>query len=113
MIYRIAEPADWHAALATGSFASADLAAEGFIHASERHQILRTAGKYYIGRRDLWLLEIDDRALDGMVVREDLTGSGMMFPHIYGPIPIAAIVGHFAFTADDAGAFWLPSGMAG
>ena len=94
MIYRIAEYADWNRAQGEGVFASADLALEGFIHCSEFHQVLRTAEKYYAGKTDLVLLEIDDSLLGTALVRENLTGSGI-FPHVYEPIPLAAIVRHF------------------
>ena len=40
MIYRIAEAADWAQAQQTGAFTSADLRLEGFIHCSEKHQVL-------------------------------------------------------------------------
>ncbi|MEO8101970.1 MAG: DUF952 domain-containing protein [Betaproteobacteria bacterium] len=108
MIYRIAEPLDWWQARKTGYFASADLAAEGFIHISELHQVLRTANKYYRGKTGLLLLEIDEARLDRSVVREDLTGSGMCFPHSYAPIPVRAIIRHFALTEDTGGGFSLP-----
>jgi hypothetical protein len=63
MLYRIAEPADWQQAQQTGFFVSPDLVAEGFIHSSERAQILETARRYYAGRTDLVLLEWDEDAL--------------------------------------------------
>ena len=98
MIYRIAEITDWLRAQRDGVFVSADLAAEGFIHCSEREQVARTAQKYYSGRGDLVLLEIDDAVLGKALVREDLTGSGL-FPHVYGSIPLSAIRGHVDFNA--------------
>ena len=110
MIYRIAELADWIRAQKTGLFASADLRLEGFIHCSERHQLARTAGKYYAGKTALVLLEIDDAALGAALVREDLTGSGL-FPHSYAPIPLAAIVRHFDFAVAVDGRFALPAGL--
>ena len=108
MIYRIAEGADWLQTQRSGFFASADLAVEGFIHSSELHQVLRTANKYYRGKTSLVLLEIDDTLLGDKVVREDLTGSGIRFPHIYASIPIHAIVRHFDFAEDTTGEFSLP-----
>jgi uncharacterized protein (DUF952 family) len=109
MIYRISGMDDWQRASSTGWFESADLAAEGFIHASEKSQILSTAHKHYRGQHGLVLLEIDDLALGALVVREDLAGSGMAFPHVYGPIPLAAIERHFAFDPGADGAFSLPA----
>ena len=109
MIYRIAERSDWLQTRQSGCFASADLAAEGFIHASELHQVLRTANKYYRGKAGLVLLEIDDTLLGVNVVREDLTGSGICFPHVYVPIPIRAIVRHVDFSEVAGGGFSLPA----
>lgn len=98
MIYRIAEAVDWERAQREGVFASADLAAEGFIHCSERDQVARTAKKYYAGKTRLLLLEIDDSVLGAALVRENLTGSGE-FPHVYGSIPLRAIVRHCDFDS--------------
>ncbi len=112
MIYRIASPEDWQQATHTGWFASADLVAEGFIHASEQSQVLRTAHKYYRGRRGLLLLEIDDDALGAKLVREDLTGTGVVFPHVYGAIPLTAIRRHFAFDPDVSGVFSMPAALS-
>ena len=108
MIYRIAESTDWADARKNGYFASADLEAEGFIHVSERHQVLRTANKYYRGKTGLVLLEIDETRLDAPVIREDLTGSGDIFPHSYLPIPLSAIVRHSDFVELAKSGFQLP-----
>ena len=110
MIYRIAEQADWQRAQREGVFASGDLSEEGFIHCSEFHQVLRTAEKYYVGKKCLVLLEIDDGLLGAALVREDVGGSGV-FPHAYTPIPLAAIVRHFDFGVDARGCFQLPDAL--
>jgi uncharacterized protein (DUF952 family) len=107
MIYRIAEASDWARAKHTGEFASADLALEGFIHCSEHQQILRTAAKYYAGKKSLVLLEIDETKIINNLKREDSTGRGEMFPHIYAPIPLTAITRHVDFIETD-GVFVLP-----
>ena len=102
MIYRISEQDDWRRAQRDGVFASADLIAEGFIHCSEPHQVARTAQKYYLGKSALVLLEVDEGLLGSTLRRENLTGSGV-FPHVYGPIPLRAIVRHFDFDAGSCG----------
>ena len=109
MIYRIATSADWRAAQRNGEFASADLAQEGFIHCSERVQVLRTAHKYYAGQRGLVLLEIDEALIAASIRREDLAGRGEKFPHAYAPIPLVAIVRHIEFGVGDDGLFSLPA----
>jgi uncharacterized protein (DUF952 family) len=107
MIYRIAEADDWAQAQQTGEFVSTDLAHEGFIHCSEQHQILRTAQKYYAGKTRLILLEIDEAEIATYIKREDLTGRGEMFPHVYGPIPVRAISRYFNFIETATG-FVMP-----
>jgi uncharacterized protein (DUF952 family) len=111
MLYRIAEAADWQQAQQTGFFASADLAAEGFIHSSEQYQILETACRYYAGRADLVLLEWDEAALAAARVRierEWVASRQEHFAHVFGPVPLAAVRRIWPFGADAAGVFRLP-----
>ena len=111
MLYRLAEPADWQQAKQTGFFASADLAAEGFIHSSERHQILETARRYYAGRADLVLLEWDEAALAAAgvrVEREWVASRQQHFAHVFGPVPLAAVLRTWVFAANAVGEFQLP-----
>ena len=114
MLYRIAEPADWQQAQQTGFFASADLAAEGFIHSSEPHQILETARRYYAGRADLVLLEWDEAALADAgvrVEREWVASRQQHFAHVFGPVPVAAVRRTWVFAATAAGEFQLPEAL--
>ena len=116
MLYRIAEAADWHHAQQTGTFACADLAAEGFIHSSEQHQILETARRYYAGRAALVLLEWDEDALAAAhvrVEREWVTSRGEAFAHVFGLVPLAAVRRTWPFEPDATGAFRLPPELAG
>ncbi|GAA3965525.1 DUF952 domain-containing protein [Hymenobacter antarcticus] len=115
MLYRLAEPADWAHARQTGFFASADLAAEGFIHASEAHQILETARRYYAGRADLVLLEWDEAALAAAgvrVAREWVASRNQHFAHVFGAVPLVAVRRSWPFGADAAGEFQLPAGIS-
>jgi uncharacterized protein (DUF952 family) len=107
MIYRISGKHDWESALSTGNFASADLAVEGFIHCSARHQILRTANKYYRGETELVLLEIDELQLGSSVKFEDIGGAGDKFPHVYSAILVSAITRQFSLVESVDG-FALP-----
>jgi uncharacterized protein (DUF952 family) len=112
MIYRIADLTDWEAAQQTGFFASADLLAEGFIHASELYQVLGTANRYYAGRPDVVLLELDESELWVAAVpvqREYVAARDDYFPHILAPVPLAAVVRALLFQTDAAGQHELPS----
>lgn len=111
MLYRIAEPADWQKSQETGFFASADLAAEGFIHSSEAHQILETARRYYAGRADLVLLEWDETALATAgvrVEREWVESRQQHFAHVFGPVPLAVVRRTWPFGPAETGDFELP-----
>ena len=114
MTYRIADLADWQAAQATGYFISADLVTEGFIHTSERAQVLETARRYYAARADLVLLEIDEAVLSAAGVRHErnwVNGREAFFTHIFGPVPLGAITRQWPFGADAAGGFALPTDL--
>ncbi len=111
MIYRIAELADWQHAQQTGFFASADLSAEGFIHASELYQVEATANRYYAGRSDIILLELDESELWVAAVpvkREYAEARNDYFPHIFAPIPLAAIARALPFQVGSDGQHELP-----
>ena len=105
MLYRIAEMRDWEAAQASGSFASADLTAEGFIHCCTAQQLTAVANRYYQGREDLLLLEIDATQIDIPITWEDLTNAGQLFPHVYGHIPLAAVTRCLALKPGSDGRF--------
>lgn len=111
MLYRIAEAADWQRAQQTGFFASADLAAEGFIHTSEQHQVLETARCYYAGRPGLLLLEWDEARLAAAgvrVEREWVAGRQQHFAHVFGPVPLAAVRRTWPLLVSETGESQLP-----
>ena len=68
------------------------LAEEGYIHCSFAEQVAATAGRFYGDVAEVVLLQIDPDRLTSPVVVEDLVGSGEPFPHVYGPIDLAAVV---------------------
>lgn len=74
-------------------YAPGSLEREGFVHCSSVDQAAGTARLLFAGTADLLLLVIDPRLLgDAEVVWEDTYGIGQRFPHVYGPVPRAAIV---------------------
>lgn len=95
-LFHISLPADWDQALTddavTMSTRGVTLAEEGFVHCSFAEQVGATAARYYGDLAEIVLLRIDAGRVTGEIVVEDLIGSGEAFPHIYGPIDIAAVV---------------------
>jgi uncharacterized protein (DUF952 family) len=61
------------------------LATEGFIHCSFAQQVTASANRFYAAAADLLLLHIDADRLTS-TLREEASGTGEVFPHIYGPL---------------------------
>jgi uncharacterized protein (DUF952 family) len=96
-IFHIAFAADWEAALADGEYRVSTrgrtLEEEGFIHcSSSAQQVRRVAGTFYAGADGLVLLTIDPFLVGAPVRWEPVGDSGEEYPHIYGPLPVGAVV---------------------
>lgn len=85
-----------------------ELSTEGFIHCSNRETLLLPANKYYKGRTDLVVLEIDTAKIDAEIRYEDLKGSGIAYPHVFSPININAVERVLDFPCNEDGSFSLP-----
>jgi len=92
MIFHITTPADWERAQRDGSYTADSLTTEGFIHCSERQQVAWVVNKHFKGRAGLIVLHIDRSRLDADVRHENLEGGEQLFPHVYGAIPVSAVV---------------------
>ena len=111
-LFHIALPNDWERGRRDGIYAMSTrgvtLADEGFVHCSRRDQVAATANRFYHDLDELVLLTIDEAALDVPVRDEDLYGTGEAFPHVYGPIPVAAVVDARPWIRAADGAFHHP-----
>jgi glutathione S-transferase len=95
-IYHLAVPDDWTAAFAVGEYTMSTrgvtLEQEGFIHCSTRDQIQDTANRFYGDLDQLVVLTIDPQLVPSPIVFEPPAPDvDVLFPHIYGPLPIAAV----------------------
>ena|SRR5579862_7543359 len=98
----------WEAAQATGEYRAASLKTEGFIHCSTPEQVVGSANRFYRGRQGLLLLMIDPARV-GSEVRYETAGDGLAYPHIYGPLPVAAVTETIPFPPEPDGSFRLPA----
>lgn len=110
-IYHCSLVSDWQVAQLAGEYTISSrgrtLADEGFVHASYAEQVPGVLQRFYADLTDpLCLLRIDPGLLQAPVVAENLMGGDELFPHIYGPIPVAAVVGVEALTRTDDGWNW-------
>lgn len=80
----------WEAARRDGTYRPASLDTEGFIHLSTERQWPLTAARFFRGQRGLVLLEVAADRLAAQVRFE--AADGDLFPHLYGALPVAAVI---------------------
>lgn len=107
-IYHITTEAEFVAAKAVGEYYPAKFSEEGFIHCSYLHQVVKVANARFAGLEGLVLIEINPAKLSSKVVDEDLYNAKELFPHIYGPLKLAAVVEVHLFPSGTDGKFNLP-----
>lgn len=98
-LYHLALEEDWQEARRLGVYTRStrglDVADVGFLHASWSHQLDATWKRFYGDAPELRLLVIDPGGLEaaGIPLRvEPAPGSGERFPHLYGALPIGAVL---------------------
>lgn len=91
-IYKIVPEELWQQARDVGVFlgAAVDLA-DGFLHFSTASQLRETAARHFAGQADLLLVAIDADRLGEALVFEPSRG-GDLFPHLYGPLNLDAVI---------------------
>jgi uncharacterized protein (DUF952 family) len=82
--------------------------ADGFIHLSCASQLVGTLDRHFSGMDGLVLVVVDLSRL-GDTVRWEPSRGGQLFPHIYGPLPIGAVVSVGALERTADGAVTLPA----
>jgi uncharacterized protein (DUF952 family) len=97
LIYHITTAAEWEKAQTAGEVSAESFAAEGFIHCSRQAQLLAVANRFFPGASGLLVLAIDEESVLPWLVYEGPADVGdafaqESFPHLYGPIPVTAIV---------------------
>ena len=92
IIFHVTTKTDWSKAQEAGEYIHPSLAAEGFIHCSQEHQVEGVVQRYYNGVKELILLHIDTSLLKSSVVFDWSPSTADTFPHVYGPINLDAVV---------------------
>ncbi len=91
LLYHLTTPESWAAAHEAGCYEGNSLASEGFIHCSTERQLLEVANRLFAGRDDLIVLVIDPSRVQVEIRWENLEGGSERYPHLYGPLPAAAV----------------------
>jgi uncharacterized protein (DUF952 family) len=110
-VYKILAGAAYDAAKSEGRLiGTADDLRDGFIHLSAAHQVEGTLSKHFAGQEDLLLLTVDAGKLGPALKWEESRG-GELFPHLYEPLPLEAIVAAEPLRLDDDNTHILPDGF--
>lgn len=117
LILHIAQREVWEAATPTGYYRPVSLAWDGFIHCSTIEQTVTTANQFYAGQPGLILLCIDPSKTEAAVKYEPPACAGdqraeSLFPHVYGPLNVSAVVGVVEFAPRSDGSFELPAAVS-
>lgn len=86
---------EWLTAQRSGEHRPDSLGLQGFVHLSAPEQVHLPANRLYSGRRDLVLLHIDPSKLTDPLRWEPgvpTDPEAMLFPHLYGPLPVDAVI---------------------
>ncbi|MCU1427281.1 MAG: hypothetical protein JWL83_1281 [Actinomycetia bacterium] len=105
---------EWRAALAAGSVTPPSLLIEGFIHLSLPQQVAVPANRLFAGRDDVLLLVVAPDRLGGEVRWEPgapTDPTSMRFPHLYGPLPAAAVTSVMPYRPAPGGAYRAPEAL--
>lgn len=108
-LYHIAKKQDWVNAQKVGIYAVGSLhrnfEEDGFIHLSYAYQANVVADMIYHDTPELVLLVIDPAKLTAKVVDERADPSQGLFPHLYGPLNVDAVIDVRQYEPSDDGRF--------
>ena len=112
-IFHITYRISWSAAQKAGAYSADSLISNGFIHCSKIDQILCVANTFYANQHGMVILVIVPSQLKPEVRWEAGTDKAdELFPHIYGPLNLEAVVCVLDFEPGLDGKFHLPQALA-
>ncbi len=92
LIYHCCPAEAWRAAEASGAYAgSPDDRRDGFIHFSTQAQVRTSTAKHRAGQAGLILLLVSADKL-GPALKWEASRGGQLFPHLYGDLPVGAVI---------------------
>ncbi len=112
MIYHICSKSEWAAAEETDIYTPESLEKEGFIHFSTNLQIIPTANRFYRGKQDLILIEINEKESPQIRFEPATDRPNELFPHFYGKLATDMVVRKYDFPSAADGTFSLPGELS-
>jgi uncharacterized protein (DUF952 family) len=91
--FKILTGPQWDSFQQEGCFLGAPVdVADGYIHMSTADQLEETLAKHFAGQQGLVVAEIDLSGF-GDALKWEVSRGGALFPHLYAPLPLDAIIG--------------------
>ena len=110
-IYKLLRAEEWAAFQASGVFSGAPVdRKDGYIHFSTAEQVRETAAKHFAGVDGLVLAEVDPRAL-GAGLKWEPSRGGQLFPHLYSPMSLKAVVRTWPLSLGSDGLHLFPDAL--
>jgi uncharacterized protein (DUF952 family) len=107
-IYKLVSEAQWTDAERAGAFTGAPVdVADGFIHFSTADQVKETAARYFASQPGLLLVAVAVERL-GDALRWEPSRGGALFPHLYAPLGMDAVLWVTALALDAEGRHEFP-----
>jgi uncharacterized protein (DUF952 family) len=105
-VYRILQLDEWQRFQADGKFEGSALdRADGFIHLSESAQVADTLRTHFRPDSAIRIAAIATGVVAGQL-RWEISRGGEIFPHLYGPLPLRAVIGSASLIPNDLGS-WI------
>ena len=82
---------------------------DGYIHMSTADQLAETIAKHFAGKSGLQIVAVDLDVLGDAVKWEESRG-GALFPHLYAPLSLDAVIAYGPLEFDEHGAIRYPVG---
>ena len=91
-LYKVVSEMEWRLAADGGIFMGSEVDhRDGFIHLSTGAQVEETVARHFAGQTELLLVEVDASKL-GDSLRWETSRDDKLFPHVYGSLPMNAVV---------------------
>ncbi len=106
--------AQWRVALDAGTVVDASLVSAGSLHLSGLDQVALPAQRLFAGRQDLLMLVVDPARLRDEMRWEpgnSQNHESPQFPHLYGPLPVAAVTSVLPYRPGPDGTFVSPTSI--
>jgi uncharacterized protein (DUF952 family) len=110
-VYHVCRAEDWEIAQVSGSYTgSEDDRRDGFVHFSTHSQARTSTAIHRAGQAGLVLLSVATREL-GEALKWEPSRGGQLFPHLYGPLAVTAVVASTPLPLDDQDNHVFPQGF--